>query len=113
MSDRKFKRTGSELRDREITEFGLVDDKGRAIAFVIEIFEVSHVEIPADSTSCWPDNPAFIATPKSPRGGSHYGNSTPATWGSTLGQTLPEATKPSAAPSARPRPTCPSPTTRA
>lgn len=89
----KWKRTHTELRDREITEFGLVDDKGRAIAFVIEIFEVSHVEIPEDSTSWWPDNPAFIATTKILRDGSHYGKSTPEIWGDTLAEIMSKARK--------------------
>ncbi len=93
MKTRKFQRTASVLSDREITPFNLVDDKGRAISFEIEAFEVSYLELPEDATSWWPNNPAFIATTKNIRGGVQYGKITPEIYGDTLAEVMTKARK--------------------
>jgi hypothetical protein len=93
MSGRKWKRVGSQVVDREITDFDLDDNQGRAIGYEITAFEVSYLELSDDAVSWWPINPPFIARTANLRNGSNFGALSPEIYGDTLEVVMTKARK--------------------
>ena len=93
MSGRKWKRVGSTVVDREITDFDLDDDKGRAIGYEITAFECYYTELPDDANSWWSINPPFIVRTANLRNGSNFGALSPEIHGSTLAEVMTKARK--------------------
>ncbi len=89
---KKWKSTGSERLDREITPFDLLDKWGRWVGYEIDVRAVSWEEAP--DARIWSDDPKpFVAFTHNTRDGNHYGPTTEAIWGETQAEVLALARK--------------------
>ncbi|MCK5318175.1 MAG: hypothetical protein KAJ55_09680 [Anaerolineales bacterium] len=93
MNAKKYKSTGSETLDQEVTPFDLLDRWGRWVGYTIEIRAVSWEEIPEDSRSWSSDPKPFVAFTHNTRDGVNYGATTEAIWGDSQAEVTAKARK--------------------
>ena len=93
MNPKKWKRLGSELVDREITPFKILDRWRRWVGYEIEVFEIFYTELPEDATVWLPSNPRFIAITYNTRDSKHYGASSQPIFGDVQGDVMKKARK--------------------
>jgi hypothetical protein len=92
MNDKKWKSTGSERLDREVTGFDLLDRWGRWVGYEIDVRSVSWEEAP-DATIWSSDPKPFVAFTHNTRDGNHYGATTEAIWGDSQAEVMAKARK--------------------
>lgn len=98
---KRWKTTGSERLDREITPFDLLDRWGRWVGYELEVRRVSFEEdvggdVWADDwdVSRIAEKPMnFVAFTHNTRDGNHYGPSVAAIWGDSQAEVLAKARK--------------------
>lgn len=86
-----YRTLSSQLIDREITSFGLIDERGRAIGYAIAAYEMSYETLPERATYGELDNPRFVARTSVTRDGEGFGAITRDVTGDTAAEVMAEA----------------------
>ncbi len=98
---KKWRSTGSERVDREITSFDLLDRWARWVGYDIDVRACTWVEDPDakiwsedwDDSRVSEDPPTFVAFTHNTRDGNHYGPTVAPIWGDSQAEVLAKARK--------------------